>query len=129
MGLFKQMKQMREVVAEAPDLIRDAQALQEAQQAQQAQSAQFAAQPMATPAAGTAPASVEPIAGVSLEAYATVSRAIIDRGAGFDVAAAVAAEHGVDAASWAAAAAGWNERLRTDLALAQRFNNQWRGVG
>ena len=124
MGLFKQMKQMREVDAEAPAMIAGAQQLQQAQ-LQQAQMA-AAATPTATmPTPGDA---TEEIAGVSLERYAAISRDLARRGGDQALAPTVAAEHGVDRAAWDAAVAGWNQRMAADPTVAQRFNLLWRGA-
>jgi hypothetical protein len=117
MGLFKQMKQMKDVVAQTPEMIESAQAMQQSQQAQAVVDAQ---------AAGDAG---EPIAGVSLELYAEISRELTARGGDQALAPAVAKEKGVDQASWDAAVARWNDRMRTTPAIATRFNQLWRGVG
>ena len=135
MGLFKQMKQMREVVAEAPAMIAGAQQLQQTylQQAALQQATLQQAQPAA---AGSRPATLttdpgdasEEIAGVSLERYAAIARDLADRGGDQALAPSVAAEHGVDRAAWDAAVAGWNQRIATDPTIAQRFNLLWRGA-
>lgn len=126
MGLFKQMKQMKDVVAEAPDMIASAQAMQESQAAA-AQAQAAAAQAQANAAVGGQ--SAEPIAGVSLELYAEISREVTARGGDQSLAPSIAAARGIDQASWDAAVAGWNDRMRTDPAIATRFNQLWRGVG
>ncbi|MEM9515966.1 MAG: hypothetical protein AAGA42_14030 [Actinomycetota bacterium] len=134
MGLFKQLKQMKDVVAETPDLIENAQAMQEAQ-AQQAQAMQVqaaAASAAASQAAAHGAATgngFDPIAGVSIELYADISKEITSRGGDQLLAPSIAAEKGVDRASWDAAVAGWNDRMRANPAIAKRFNDLWRGVG
>lgn len=126
MGLFKQLKQMKEVVAETPDLIKNAQAMQQSQM----QAAQAQAAAVAQGQAGAAPAgSFDPIAGVSIELYAEISRELTARGGDQSQVAGIAREKGVDQASWDAAVAGWNERMVGNPAVAQRFNALWRGVG
>ena len=40
----------------------------------------------------------------------------------------VAASHGISASDWAAAHTGWNERIHRNRAVAQRFNQIYRGV-
>ena len=86
MGLFKQLKDMKQSVEAAPAMV--AQARQMGAQAQEYAAAQQAAaetqmqQAMATstvqaPAAG---GSTEPIAGVSLELYADISKGLADFG-------------------------------------------------
>lgn len=133
MGLFKQLKQMKDVVAETPDLIENAQAMQQAQaeqaQAQQAQAAAASAAASQAAAAGAAAGNgFDPIAGVSIELYADISKELTARGGDQALAPAIAAEKGIDRASWEAAVAGWNDRMRVNPAIAKRFNDLWRGV-
>lgn len=127
MGLFKQIKQMKESVAEAPELIRSAKEMQESMQ-RQAQTASTAA----TGATGAGASSLddETINDVSLARYAEVCRTGTERGV-TDLAgvAAIAAEHGVGASDWDAAVRGWNARFVSDTNAAMRFNALWRGVG
>jgi hypothetical protein len=125
--LFKQMKQMKEVVAEAPDLVRNAMAMQEAQ-TQAAQAAMNASMPGG--AASGAAVDAETIAGVSLASYAGVCRVGTERGV-TDLAgvAAIAREQGIDEASWTTAMNGWNARFATDTTAAMRFNALWKGQG
>lgn len=125
MGMFKQFKQMKESVSEAPDLVRSAMEMQQAMQAA----------PPPTVPAGTSPADAaalddEVISNVSLARYAQVCRIGTERGI-TDVAgvAAVAAEQGISAADWHAAMNGWNARFASDAAAAMRFNALWRGIG
>lgn len=125
MGLFKQMKQAKDVVSAAPDMIQNAQAMQQAQlDAAQANEAGAGAG-----AAGTGGADFVPVAGVSIEIYAAISRTLTDRGGDQAAAPGIAAEHGVDAESWAAAVAEWNIRMQRNPAVGTRFNQLWRGVG
>jgi hypothetical protein len=125
MGLFKQMKQMKDVVAEAPDLVRSSMEMQEAMQA--------APPPGSAPAAGESGATGlddETISNVSLAKYAEICRVGTERGI-TDLAgvAGVAAEHGVSASDWNTAMNGWNARFAHDTAAAMRFNALWRGIG
>lgn len=127
MGLFKQIKQMKESVSEAPDLVRSAMEMQAAMQTP--------AQPSAgapVSGAGSAPSSLddEMIANVSLARYAEISRIGTERGV-TDLAgvAAIAAERGISASDWQAAMSGWNARFASDTNAAMRFNALWRGIG
>jgi hypothetical protein len=128
MGLFKQMKQMKDVMAEAPDLVRSSMEMQQAMQA--------APPPTAGAAPGGAPGGPatalddETIGNVSLARYAEICRIGTERGV-TDVAgvAAIAAEHGVNANDWNVALNGWNARFAHDTAAAMRFNALWRGIG
>jgi hypothetical protein len=129
MGLFKQMKDMKKTVEAAPGMI--AQAQQMGAQAQQLQAAQMAAQQqqMAAAAASAPPADgayFEPIAGVSLEQYAEISRECAARPGDIAHAAMVASSRGVSAESWQAAMDGWNARMHNP-AVAQRFNALYMG--
>jgi hypothetical protein len=120
MGLFKQMKDMKKTVEATPALM--AQAQQMGAQAQQMQAAQSAA--MQQQAAAAPPADgafFEPIAGVSIELYADITRECAGRPGDLGHAAMVAAGRGVSAESWQAAMAGWNARMHNP-SVAQRFN-------
>ncbi len=129
MGLFKQMKQMKEAVAEAPDLVRSSMEMQQAMQAAPPPGAVAAGSAPGAAAAGTA-LDDETISNVSLARYAEICRVGTQRGI-TDIAgvAAVAAEHGVGAADWDTAMNGWNARFAHDTAAAMRFNALWRGIG
>ena len=120
MGLFKQMKDMKKTVEAAPGLMAQAQSM--GAQAQQMQAAQYAAmqqqQAAAAPADG---AFFEPIAGVSLELYADISRECAGRPGDLGHAASSAAGRGVSGESWQAAMDGWNARMHNP-SVAQRFN-------
>jgi hypothetical protein len=121
MGLFKQMKDMKKTVEAAPGLM--AQAQQMGAQAQQMQAAQYAAmqQQQAAAAPPADGAFFEPIAGVSLELYADISRECAGRPGDLGHAAMAAAGRGVSAENWEAAMNGWNARMHNP-SVAQRFN-------
>jgi hypothetical protein len=128
MGLFKQMKQAKDVMAAAPDLIQNAQAMQQAQfDAAKANEAAVGA--AAANAAAAGGADFEPVAGVSIETYAAISRTLTDRGGDQAAAPGIAAEHGVDQASWDAAVAEWNARMQRNPAVGTRFSQLWQGRG
>jgi hypothetical protein len=128
-GLFKQIKQMKESVSEAPELVRSAMEMQTAMQTPPAA-------PSAAAGAGTGAATSssglddEVISNVSLARYAEISRVGTERGV-TDLAgvAAIAAEHGISASDWQAAMSGWNARFASDTNAAMRFNALWRGLG
>jgi hypothetical protein len=127
MGLFKQMKDMKKAVEAAPGLVSQAQELgaqaQAMAAAQQAAAQQQAA--MSQPVATDGPA-FEPIAGVSLELYAEISREAAARPGDLGHAALVAAGKGIPAESWQQAIDGWNARMHNP-AVAQRFNALYMG--
>jgi len=65
---------------------------------------------------------LEPIAGVSLETYAKVSKGIAAFGYDTTKLVDVAAGLGVSAADWAVAQEGWGARIQADRAVGSRFN-------
>ena len=93
MGIFKQMKDMKATAAAAPDIIDQANQLAE-------QSSQLAA---AAPAEGP---DFEPIAGVSLDLYVEISKALAAYNYNLSKAAGVAASKGVAASDWSVAVEG-----------------------
>lgn len=133
MGMFKQMKDMKNVVEQAPDMIAQAQQMgaqaQEMAAAQQAaaQQAQQQAQATAAAAAQAGGPDFEPVSGVSLEQYAEVSKELANHGYDQSKAAEIAASKGIDADSWQAAVDGWNARMQTNPAVGQRFNALYTG--
>ncbi len=129
MGFFKGIKDMKDMVHEAPGLMAQSSELaanaQAAAAAQQAASAQAMAA-MATPAvAGTS--DFTPIAGVSIETYATISKSFAEVGYDQTKGPELAAREGVGAAEWAEALDGWNARMAADPAVASRFNALYTG--
>lgn len=133
MGMFKQMKDMKNVVNEAPDMVKQAQEMsaqaQEMAAAQQAAAmqAQQQAQASAAAAAQAGGADFEPVAGVSLEQYAEVSKELANHGYDQSKAIEIAASKGIDAESWQQAVDGWNGRMQTNPAIGQRFNALYTG--
>jgi hypothetical protein len=118
---FKKIKDMKRAVSEAPDMIEQAQKMQ--QQAQQMQAAQMAAAG-APGAAGTIdPALLEPIAGVSLEKYAELAKAIGERKLDQAATDQFVQLHGVTPEDWQAAYDGWNARFKDNMPLSVHFGN------
>lgn len=137
MGLFKQMKDMKDAVAAAPGMIdqaqqmgANAQAMQAQMMAQQqavmgqAQAHQQAAAGNLAPQAG----GLDPIAGVSLQQYAVIVKAIAPLNYDQSALPGIAASHGIDGASWQQAHDGWNARIQGDPAVARAFSDVYRGV-
>jgi hypothetical protein len=124
MGFMQQMKDLKTTVAAAPAMIQqsqelaaNAQQMQMAYAAQAQQAAQFqaaAAQPL--PATALAP-----IDGVDLATYAWVSKQVAHAGYDQTVAPAAAAQKGIAAAQWQAAAEGWAARMTTVPGLGTEF--------
>ncbi len=127
MGIFKQMKDLKQTVAAAPEMIEQAQQLSaNAQQmaAQQQAAAQQAASAQQAAAVGP---DFEPIAGVSLELYADISKGLAAVNYDQTQAPAIAATKGVSAENWQAAVDGWNARMTSNPAVAKQFNALYTG--
>jgi len=132
MGMFKDMKRMKDSLAQAPEQIAlaqqmgaQAQQLGAAQQAAAAQQMASFTTPAAAPAAGAA--SREPIAGVSLELYAEISRDLASVGYDQSQAARIAESKGVSGENWQAALDGWNARITADRSVGAEFNRLYTG--
>ncbi len=143
MGMMKRMKDMREVVNAAPGMMQQAQEMQQQAQQMGAQAQQMAAAQQAAAQArmaaaqgggfaqpGAAPTGpdFEPIAGVSLEQFAAISKGVAAYNYDQSKLVEVAASKGVDAGSWDEAARGWNDRIKANPAVAQRFNLLYRAA-
>ncbi|HXS64852.1 MAG TPA: hypothetical protein VN767_18515 [Streptosporangiaceae bacterium] len=133
------MKDMRDMANAAPGMIAQAQQMgaqaQEMaaaqQQAAQARMAAMQAQQQggfAAPGAAPAGPDFEPIAGVSLEQFAAISKGVAAYNYDASKLVEVAASKGVDAASWETAHVGWNDRIKANPAVAQRFNLLYRAA-
>ena len=143
MGIFKQMKDMKDMVNAAPGLVE--QARQMGEQAQQMAEAQRAAaqaqlgqyggrQPGAfgqqagafgQQAEPTGP-DFEPIDGVSLEQFAAVGKAVAAYNYDGSKLPEIAASKGIPAFAWESASRGWNDRMLANPAVAQRYNQLYR---
>ena len=129
MGMFKRMKDMKDMVEASPEMVRQARQLgaqaQEYAAAQQAAMAQSA--PTATATATAPAADFDPIAGVSIELYAEISKGLAAYNYDITKGPEVAASKGVSADSWDQAMTGWNDRIKANRAVAQRFNALYTG--
>jgi hypothetical protein len=136
MGMLKRMKDMKDMVNAAPGMIQQAQELG-AQAQQMAQAQQAAAQAQYAQAQqmgqfgglpGVAPtgADFDPIAGVSLEEFAAVSKGVAAYNYDGSRLSEIAASRGIPAANWDEASRGWNGRMQANPAVAQRFNQLYR---
>ncbi|HEV3128360.1 MAG TPA: hypothetical protein VGY32_05225 [Solirubrobacteraceae bacterium] len=130
MGMFKRMKDMKDMVEASPDMVRQARQMgaqaQEYATAQQAAMGAQTAQP-APPAATAGTADFDPVAGVSIELYAEISKGLAAYNYDITKGPEVAASKGVSAESWNAAMTGWNDRIKANRAVAQRFNALYTG--
>jgi len=140
-GTFKRLKDMKDMINAAPGMVQQAQeisaqAQQYAQAQQAAVQAQYGAQtqmgqfgglpgtqPDATAATGP---DFDPIAGVSLEDFAAVSKGVAAYNYDGTKLPEIAASRGIPADSWAAASTGWNARVHANPLVANRFNQLYR---
>jgi hypothetical protein len=130
--LKKSMKDMKTMVGAAPGMIEQANQLAaQAQQMQQAQAAQAAQMQAMTAGPTIAPGDprLEPIAGVSIEQYAAISKAAATQGADEAGLVGLALARGAaDAASWQEAYDGWNARMQGDMQLATHFGHLYQAA-
>jgi len=125
-GLFKQIKDMKQTVAAAPEMIEQAQQMAANAQQMQAQQAAATQQAEQQAAAATGP-DFEPISGVSLEQFAEVSKGLAEVNYDQSQAPAIAATKGISGEAWQAAVDGWNARIKANPAVAKRFNALYMG--
>jgi hypothetical protein len=128
MGLFKQMKDLRNVAAQAPGMVAQAQQTSAAAQAQAAYGMQgySAANAFGAPVnTGITPDDprLAPIAGVDLTMYARISKAASQEGLNADQLVLKAQTFGISAEAWNEAATGWPARMRGDTQLAVHYGN------
>ena len=138
--MLKRMKDMKDMVSAAPDMIQQAQQLgaqaQQMAQAQQAaaqaqmataqQMGQFGGLPGTVPGAAPTGPDFDPIAGVSLEDFAAVSKGVAAYNYDQTKLPEIAASRGIPTASWDEATRGWNGRIQANPAVGQRFNQLYR---
>lgn len=128
MGLFKQMKDMKDLVAAAPGLIDQSQEMAASAQVMQQQmmAQQQAAMQQAMGQQGAAvapqPGGLDAIAGVDLQTYAKIVKSIAPLNYDQALLPGIAASNGVDAASWTQAHDGWNARIKSDPGVASAFS-------
>jgi len=131
MGMFKRMKDMRDMVEAAPGMVAQAQQLS-AQAQQMAAARQAACQTQAGQVFGAGGfaegADLDPIAGVSIEQFVSVSKGVA--AFAYDPAKLpeIAASKGIADADWQTAHQGWNERIKRNRAVAQCFNQLYRAA-
>jgi hypothetical protein len=131
MGMLRRMKDMKDMVNAAPGMIQQAQEMS-AQAQQMAVAQQAAVQAQMAQATGVQPGAAptgpdfEPIAGVSLEQFASVSKGVAAFNYDQSKLVEIAGSHGIPAIDWEDAHNGWNDRIRRNPAVAQRFNLLYR---
>jgi hypothetical protein len=143
MGMLRRMKDLRDMAEGAPGLMapgppvagpaRQRPAVEQLAAAQQAaaqaQLARYQTQAAAAAAVQGYPPGgpeFEPVAGVSLEQFATVSKGVAAYGYDGSKLVEIAGSQGIDAASWENASEGWNARIEASPTVAQRFNQLYR---
>jgi hypothetical protein len=140
MGMLKRMKDMKDMVNAAPGMVQQAQQLSaQAQQMAQAQQAaaqaqmaqaqgmgQFGGLPGTQPGLAPTGPDFDPIAGVSLEEFAAVSKGVAAYNYDQTKLPEIAASRGIPGSNWDEATRGWNGRIQANPAIAQRFNQLYR---
>jgi hypothetical protein len=138
--MLKRMKDMKEMVNAAPGMIEQAQQLgaqaqqmaaaqQAAAQAQMGQAqglGQFGGLPATQPGLAPTGPDFDPIAGVSLEEFAAVSKGSAAFNYDQTKLPEIAASRGIPAFNWDEATKGWNGRIQANPAVAQRYNQLYR---
>lgn len=128
MGLFKQMKDMKETIAAAPDMVEQAQQMQAnataMQQAAAVNAANVATQGGTVNVEGP---DFEPVGPVSIEIWAEVSKGLAAYNYDQSKTVEIAASKGISAEDWQKGADVWNERLQRNPAVGQRFNALYTG--
>jgi hypothetical protein len=109
MGLLRRMKDMRDMTEAAPGQLAQYQAQAAAAQGCPAGSADFA-----------------PVAGVSLEQFATVFKGAAALSHDDSRLTEIAQVRGIDPDRWETAAAAWNARIQSSPAVANRFSQLYR---
>jgi hypothetical protein len=118
MGRFRELKETKQMVAAAPGLVQQAQEWQAAHQQWAGGMGTGTSMPSSV---GLTEADLTPIAGVTLDVYAAVSRELAEVSYDLTQAPALAAGRGIPAGDWQAAVVGWNQRMLATPALAQQF--------
>ena len=127
--MFKALRDTKAALAQAPGMIAaghemaaNAQALAAVQAQQVAAAQQAYGQAVVAEAQAATPGDFEPIAGVSIELYAEISKSFAEVNYDMTQAHTLAARKGVTGSNWDAAAEGWAARIRSNPAVGQRFN-------
>jgi hypothetical protein len=121
MGLFKQVKDTRNILRETPNMLMQARDLAAQAQAFQAVQALHGA---TTPGAAGVPMSddeLQPIAGISLERYAQLAKTIGSERLSGDALESYLGAHGHTEGDWQHAYEGWNARMKANMALSTQF--------
>ena len=76
----------------------------------------------------TAAALLDPIAGVTLRAYAEINVEFAQEHYDTTKAISIAAARGISSTSWRQAVEGWNQRIRTSPEVADEFNRLYGAI-
>lgn len=132
MGFLKQMKDMKAVVAAAPGMIEQGQqmaanayAVQAAQATQMQQAMTYQQQAVQQYSVPVTAEHLAPIAGVDLPTYSWVAKQVANNGYNQSLATGFAAQRGISAADWDAAAAGWSARMVSVPAIGTEFRRHY----
>jgi hypothetical protein len=136
MGIFKQMKDMKDMVNAAPGLVEQARQMG-AQAQQMAAAQQAAAQSRMAQYGGAQPGGFgqqgapagpdfEPIEGVSLAQFAAVTKAVAAYNYDGSKLPEIAAAKGIPGYAWDTACNGWNERIKSNPDVAGHYNQLYR---
>ena len=128
MGFFKQMKEMKQVVAAAPAMMQQGQMLAANAQAMQASAMSQMQQSIAYNQQVGQPIAAEhltAINGVDLPTYAWIGKQVAKAGYDQSLATSFAAQKGIGATDWEAAAAGWTARMTAVPAIGPEFRRYY----
>lgn len=120
MGIFKGIKDLKNMTSEAPGLLAQTSALTANARAMAEQQSAVAAR---AGFVGSTGAEFAMIAGVSLEQYVTISQRSAAVGHDATETQKIADTEGITGPNWATAVAGWNARMQSNPTVAQRFNS------
>ena len=123
-GLFTRLKAVKAILVDQAETVGEADEL-DPQPRETIDAAAPAPPGTAAPVVGNG--DYEPVAGVSIELYAAISRRLAADGFDQSNATAIAAAHGVARDAWEAAVAGWNDRIKASPGVATRFNALYMG--
>jgi hypothetical protein len=127
-GVFRQLKDMTNTVHDAPVRVEQAQQMAVSAQSlstvypSQATSATQAPAAPSLASGATAGADFEPIAAVSLELYAQISKSLATIDYDLSRSIRLAGDKGVSEESWTVAVEGWNARMAANPAVGTRFS-------
>ena len=121
MGLIKQVKRTRDTLREVPGMMMQARDLAAQAQELQALQAVQGAVPGAALGGATSPEELDPIAGITLDRYALLAKAIGTRQLSGQALVAFLTDQGHTETEWQAAYDGWNARMKANMPISTQF--------